>query len=329
LSRFVPALVVLVLVAGTAAAFTVAERLKLERSPVVPTDYRQEFSPVCGCETARAVLPVRFRRAETVTATIVAPTGETVRTLAEREQLERGRHVYTWDGRDDAGAVVADGRYLLRLWFVRERRSILIPITIRVDTRPPRLRQVVLRPKVFSPDGDGRGDRLRARYVANERATAELVVDGRVAVRTLARAKGSPHGLQWLGRFATEGGELVTAKPGDHEVELVVRDLAGNEAVRRFTVRLRYIELDRNAYEAETGGELRFSVDTDALEYGWFLYRPRQGRLGRPVLYDGRETERSVTVPIPADAKPGTYILRVIAVGHRARATVAVTQSGP
>jgi hypothetical protein len=316
---------VLTLVAGTAAAFAVAEKLKLERSPVTPTDFTREFSPVCDCETGEARLRVRFRRAVTVTATIVDGGGQPVRTLSERERVERGRRVYTWDGRDDSGAIAADGRYQLHLRIVSERRSILVPTAIRLDTKPPRLRNVELRPDVFSPDGDGHGDVVRVGYEATERATAELVVDGQVAVRTAAKAKRQRHGLQWRGGLPEAPD--VKAATGDREVVLVVRDLAGNEAVRRFTVRLRYIELDRSAYEAEPGGSLDFSVDTDSLEYAWYLYRPRAGRLGRPVLFEGRETDRAVTVPIPSDARPGTYILRVIATGHRARATVAVVQS--
>jgi hypothetical protein len=331
LPRFAVTVVVLVLVAGTAAAFAVAERLKLERSPVTPTDFTREFSPVCDCDTAEATLRLRFRRPETVTATIVGPSGEVVRTLAERERVDPGPHVYTWDGRDEAGAIAPDGRYLLRLRFVDERRSILVPTTIRLDTQPPRLRAVRHRPDVISPDGDGHGDRLRVVYRTNERHTAELVVDGSRQVRTRVRAPRMRHGLQWFGRVSDESGgvvERVPAAKGEHAVELVVSDLAGNRSSSEFTVRVRYIELDRSAYEVQPGGTLTFTVDTDAAEFAWYLYRPRAGRLRMPVLFQTGVTEPTVEVPIPADARPGTYILRVIEDDRRARATVSVTPAG-
>ena len=117
--RIAVTVVVLVLVAGTAAAFALAERLKLERSPVVPTSFTREFSPVCDCDTATATLNLRFRRPETVTARIVTPSGDVVQTLAERERVDPGSTAYVWDGRDAAGTIVPDGRYLLRLDFVR------------------------------------------------------------------------------------------------------------------------------------------------------------------------------------------------------------------
>jgi hypothetical protein len=331
LPRIAVTVVVLVLVAGTAAAFAVSERLKLERSPVVPTSFTREFSPVCDCDTATATLRLRFRRDETVTARIVAPSGDVVKTLAERERVGQGSTAYVWDGRDEAGTLVPDGRYLLRLDFVRERRSILVPTTIRVDTKPPRLRGVRFRPDTISPDGDRRRDRVRVVYRATEAHTAELQVDGQLEVGpTRVRAQRRRYALQWQGtvRPPGDGAERVPAAPGDHDLALVVRDLAGNEAVAESTVRVRYIELDRSAYEAQPGGTLSFTVDTDADEFAWYLYRPRAGRFGRPVLFDTGVTERDVTVRLPEDARPGTYILRAVEDDRKARATVAVTQAG-
>jgi hypothetical protein len=331
LQRFAVTVVVLLLVAGTAAAFAVAERLKLQRSPVTPTEFTREFSPVCDCATAEATLRLRFRRPETVTAVIVRPSGEVVRTLVEREQVDPGPHTYTWDGLDESGALAPDGRYFLRLQFVDERRSILVPTSIRLDTQPPRLRAVRFRPEVISPDGDGRRDRLRVVYRTNERHTAELVVDGTRQVSTRVRAARKRQGLQWFGRVSDESGgivERVPAAKGEHAVELVVSDLAGNQASSEFTVLVRYIELDRSAYEVEPGGTLTFTVDTDAAEYKWYLHRPRAGRLGPPVLFATGVTEPTVEVPIPADARPGTYILRVVEDDRKARATVSVAPAG-
>ena len=329
--RFTVTVVVLLLVAGTVAAFALAERLKLERSPVVPTAFTREFSPVCACDTAKATLRLRFRRPETVTAAIVTPAGDVVRTLAEREQVDPGPHVYTWDGRDESEAIVPDGRYLLRLRFVKERRSILVATTIRVDTTPPRLRAVRHRPDVISPDGDGRRDRLRVTYRTNERHIAELLVDGSRQVATRVRAARRRYGIQWFGRVRDEssgGMERVPATKGEHDVALVVSDLAGNRATSEFTILVRYIELDRSAYEVEPGGTLTFTVDTDAAEYAWYLHRPRAGRLGPPVLFATGATEPATEVPIPADARPGTYILRVVEDDRKARATVSVTPAG-
>jgi hypothetical protein len=265
-----------------------------------------------------------------VTATIVDLQDRPVRVIAVREEIAAGTHAFVWDGRDESGDVVEDGRYRLRLRFERERRSILVPTVIRVDTRAPRLRGVTVSRETISPDGDGRGDKLVIRYRTDERASAELVVDGRVVVRTRLRERGTRHKLEWRGTFRDETtGELVPAPRGTYEVSLVVRDVAGNESAETFPLRVRYIELDQTAYEAEVGGVLRFTVDTDAAVYEWFLFRPRNGRFGPPVLLDREVTEREVAVRIPSDARPGTYVLRAVAVEHRARANVAVSAVSP
>jgi hypothetical protein len=330
LSRFAVTAVVLALVAATSAAFAVTERLKLERSPITAPAFTRDVSPVCDCPTAEARLELRFRRPEVVTATIVDLQDRPVRVIAVREEIAAGTHAFVWDGRDESGDVVEDGRYRLRLRFERERRSILVPTVIRVDTRAPRLRGVTVSRETISPDGDGRGDKLVIRYRTDERASAELVVDGRVVVRTRLRERGTRHKLEWRGTFRDETtGELVPAPRGTYEVSLVVRDVAGNESAETFPLRVRYIELDQTAYEAEVGGVLRFTVDTDAAVYEWFLFRPRNGRFGPPVLLDREVTEREVAVRIPSDARPGTYVLRAVAVEHRARANVAVSAVSP
>jgi hypothetical protein len=330
LSRFAVTVVVLVLVVATSAAFALTERLKLERSPITAPAFTRDISPECDCETAAARLELRFRRAEVVTATIVDLQNRPVQVLAVRDPIPRGTHAFVWNGQDESGTVVPDGRYRLRLRFERERRSILVPTTIRVDTKPPRLRRVNVRNDTFSPDGDGRADKLVITYRTGERAFAELVVDGRVVARTRARERQSLHKLEWRGTFRDPvTGERRPARRGTYEAALVVRDVAGNEASETFPVRVRFIELDQNAYEAQVGGVLRFVVDTDALTFRWFLFRPRNGGLGRPVLSESEVTERDVAVVIPSDARPGTYVLRVEEARRRARANVAVSAPTP
>ena len=315
------------LVAATSAAFVVTERLKLERAPITAPRFTREFSPVCDCETDVARLQLRFRRPEVVTAVVVDRRGNPVRTLAESVELPAGRHVFRWDGRDADGAVVDDGRYRLRVRFERERRTILVPTVFRVDTRPPRLLRAEAAPEAISPDGDRRGDRLTVSFRAAERAVAELRLGDDVVARTPFRAKREPHSIRWRGVVRDpDTGEKVPLRKGVYDVDLVLRDAAGNETVETFPVRVRYIELDESVYDVAPGGVLRFAVDTDVETYRWSLFRPRAGRLGRPVLFDEAETEREVSVRLPADARPGTYLLRASEAGKRARAVVTVRE---
>jgi hypothetical protein len=315
---------VLVLIAGTAAAFTVAEKLKLERSPITAPRFDRQFSPVCNCETTVARLTLRFRRREVVDATIVDHTGKRVRSLRENERIRRGDHTFVWNGRDDTGRVVPDGRYRLRLHFDRERRSILVPTTVQVDTKPPHAVLVRATPSPFSPDGDGRRDHVKVTYRSSEKGRPELLVDGQAAVLGRTRAKGKA-ALNWGGKVKGE-----TVKAGTYSLTLRVRDLAGNlsSPTRAAPVRVRFIELGQAAYSAPAGSTLSFTVDTDAAAFRWYLFRPRGGRAGRPVLDDLTATGGSVSVPLPANLEPGTYLLRVAANGHKDRAAVTIGKPG-
>jgi flagellar hook assembly protein FlgD len=55
-----------------------------------------------------------------------------VRALQEGEPLDAGEHVFTWDGRDDAGNVVPEDEYGLRVVLNDEGRDIVPPGVIAV-----------------------------------------------------------------------------------------------------------------------------------------------------------------------------------------------------
>ncbi|MCC6224094.1 MAG: hypothetical protein IT201_11475 [Thermoleophilia bacterium] len=326
MSRLAVTTVVLALVAGTAAAFAVAERLKLERSPITAPRFDRLFSPVCECETGSARLRLRFRRAETVDATIVDASGEHVRALVRGERIRAGDHVFVWDGRDDAGEVASDGRYRLRLRLVGERRTILVPTTVQLDATPPEVTLVGVEPDVFSPDGDGRRDRTKVFFRSSERGRAELDVNGEPVVRSPSRPGGKAAlALRWGGRL---GGEL--AGPGVYEVTVRVRDAAGNlsEPAGPLPVEIRFVRLDRGAYTAEAGGTLTFGAEADAVSFAWSLHRDRDGQAGKVVLRGQAEPAASVSVALPPQVAPGAYVLRVSVGERRDRARVTVTETG-
>ena len=58
---------------------------------------------------------VRAEEGEPVTVDVLDEEGRSVRTLVRDRDEPRGRVSYTWDGRDDAGRVVAEGRYRPRV----------------------------------------------------------------------------------------------------------------------------------------------------------------------------------------------------------------------
>jgi hypothetical protein len=321
LSRTAVTLLVLVLLGGTAAAFAFTEKVKLERSPVTAPKFDREFSPVCDCDTNIARLDLRFRRQETIDATMVDAHGQSVRTLASNERVSKGAHTLVWDGRDDAGAIVPDGVYRLRIRLENERRTILVPTTIRVDTKAPVASLIRVRPEAFSPDGDDRGDQVKVLYRSNEEGRPELLVDGASALVARNRARGQAS-VNWNGKL---GGEV--ADVGNYLLSIVVRDPAGNESepTSALPVRLRYLELDSDSYAVPPGEVLTFEVSTDATPIEWSLARRKRRGLHPPILSGTAEDAGSISVEIPLSAHPGRYVLQVTAGGYKDRAPVTVS----
>jgi len=218
--RFAPTLVVLALLAGTAVAFAVTERLKLERSPIAGVEVDKSFSPVCRCEQRRARISFRLRRADRVTVEVLDEDGGVVRTLARHRELPAHRTAVSWDGRDEQGRLVADGVYRPRVRLERRGRTFRLPNRIRVDTAQPR---------IVLTDLDVRGTTVSARYRVSEPAKAFLLVEGvqRVAGRG-TRLEGK---LDWHGLISGQ-----RATPGRYRVQLLARDRAGNTDLTRAVV---------------------------------------------------------------------------------------------
>ena len=251
-ARLAPAALVAALLVATSAAFVVTEKLKLTRSPIIGPTVAKVFSPVCDCDTSAAEIRFRLRKPDRVSVAIVDSGGDVVRELARDRRQGRRFVTYLWDGRDAAGRVVAEGTYRPRVHLDAQRRTIVMPNRIRVDTTPPRVTTFIARPLVISPDGDGRFDRAKIRYRLDERAAVELYVGGVRALRRLGtRTSGT---MDW---FGTAGGEPLPEGP--HTLRLVARDLAGNLGPRSGsrTVAIRFLALGRDRVADDTRRAVR------------------------------------------------------------------------
>lgn len=215
------------LLVATVAAFALAERLKLQRSPVTAPRFTRLIGPECECDKARANLRLRLRRADRVTATIVDEQGEEIRTLATRLARPRGRVRFVWDGRDNEGEPAADGLYRLRVELDAAERTITIPTPVRVDGTPPRVRLLSATPREITPDGDGRADRVLYVYRSSERAYAVVYVAGRYTARGRSWPRGRGR-VRWRARV--EGGGYV--EPGVYRTWIEAVDPAGNRSRR-------------------------------------------------------------------------------------------------
>jgi hypothetical protein len=309
-ARIASTVLVVALLAATAAAFALTQGLKLQKSPVFGTEVERVFSPVCACGRGggdEATISFRLREADRVDVEIV--DGDlVVRTIERSRSYPRGRVAVEWNGRDDAGEVLPEGEYRPRVRLREAHQTITLPNPIRVDVTPPAIQDVSVRPRVISPDGDGRADRVVVGYRLNEPGRGELYVNGRR--RVLTRFPRTEERIVWN---AKSGGR--TLRPGTYAVELAAFDRAGNRAERTLPVqvRLRFVALGRDRVTVAAGARFAIRVSADVERVRW-----RLGSRGGSAAPG--------TLRLRAPLQKGRFTLTVTANGRAARAAVFVRE---
>ncbi len=305
-----PALLAAGVLVATVIAFAVAERIKLEPSPILQPNVGAQLSVVCRCP--HRLVPVAFtvRRGGSVAVKIVDGGGDVVRHLQPRRYYgRRDRVALTWDGRDDGGRRVADGEYRPRIEL--GRRTIVMPNTITVDTRAPRLAVTNVSRRTISPDGDGRIDAVNIEYTTDEPARASLFVDGKRYERK--KRLGTAGTFRWSGKLRGQ-----TVREGRYTLRLRAGDAAGNVSAwsRPIGVRVEFIAVAPHLVRARGGSRFGIRVDSDAAAV--------------TVALDGRRRRTSPgLVSLRAPRPAGRYLVTVSANGHRASMILRVPRPKP
>ena len=112
MARIASTVLVVALLAATAAAFALTQGLKLQKSPIFGTRVQPVFSPVCECDRETASIAFKLRKSSRLDVAIV-DGGKVVRTIERGRNYPKGPVEIEWDGRDDAGRVLPEGEYLL------------------------------------------------------------------------------------------------------------------------------------------------------------------------------------------------------------------------
>jgi hypothetical protein len=290
------------LLIATAAAFAITERLKLVKSPISATKVLvATFSPAHG----EARIRIKLRHSDRVTVLVLAGSRQPVRTLIADEVLPRGPSVLRWNGRDDLGSDAKQGTYFFEVHFARQRRTILLPNAIRLDTTPPKRPKAKPNRPAFSPDGDHQADTVSIRYSLSEPAHVVAYLGTTRIVRT--RSSKQRYHFEWNGKVA-----FRLLPPGSYRLRVYAVDLAGNRSAPvEVRVRLRYIALALHRLSAPAGATFHVVVSTDAKRYRWQL-GARHG------------IAHGATLKLRAPASPGTYRLTVTEHGHTDRAVMLV-----
>jgi FlgD Ig-like domain len=305
LRRLAPIILVVALLAGSAAAFAITERLKLEKSPITDPDVDRLISPLAE-RGGTAKVDFTLRRTGRITVEIVDANGEVVNRLITNVRFRKGRVHLTWDGRNEAGAPVEEGRYRPRVRFVRAQRTIVIPNPITVDLTAPKIRLLSVRPRVISPDHDGRAEFARIRFRVDEPARGLLLVDDRQQGK--GRIVQHVGKLNWYGQVDGQ-----TLPVGTYALRLRGEDRAENVSVatRAVRIRVRYVTLPEEPIRLRPGKRFTVHVGTDAAVFRWRL----AGRSGRV---------RAHKLHLRAPRRPGRYTLYVIANDHSDKTRVVV-----
>lgn len=304
MQRILSTAVIVGLLAATAAAFAITERLKLTKSPINGVQVVREY--VSPAAHSAASIRVRTRETDRITATITGSGGREVDTLAYRVLEPHGWHMFTWNGLDDAGARAQDGTYHLEVHFESQRRTILLPNPIVLETKLPAVLDAGAVRPVFSPDGDHQSDTVTIHYKLSEDAHVVVFVNGHRIIR--GRSSKSKDKVAWNAKV---DGKLLP--PGRYLLTVSAVDPAGNHAtqMKRVAVTIRYIALSAKRVAVRAGGRLRIGVSTDAKRYRWTLGAHRGTASGKELK-------------LRAPAATDTYRLVVTERGHSASATVVV-----
>jgi hypothetical protein len=307
-SRVLSTAFVLALLAATAGAFVITEGAKLEKSPIAGTKVTPIFSPSSVTErTKTAHVEFRLRKPERLEAWIQDSKGDRIRDLQAPRTFPRGAQLdLVWDGFASGGTVEPDGHYVPVVKLLRSHRTIVLPSTIVLDTKPPviKLRHPLY--PLLSPDGDGRRDSFTVPYRINERAHAILSVRGTQVEFTKSQ---KPFGeLHWNGKLRDK-----PVLPGRYLLTAKAQDEAGNQSkpLPFAIAQVRYLSLGRDRVVVRPGGKFALRVSTDVPSVQWKL----RGRSG---------TQRTGTLHFRAPKSVGVFRLYITAGKHSAKCTVVV-----
>lgn len=338
------------LVAATVAAFFIAQRLK--HSPTIVQDigintlptygegHRGLFSPNGDGRRDSVRIGFMLQEADHVTLTIVDHDGDPVKTLVDDRHVGAHKRLWgvPWDGTDEAGRPVPDGRYKIRITLRDQGRSILYTTSIVKDTTPPRPRIGSIGPsRAYGPEiwPNPDGKPITANFAPAPRYQPKALVfrtaPGRV--RQVLEQDLEPGATSWTWNPAGRS-------PGTYLVAVQWRDPAGNigtsvpldrdglpvldrgKLPSRGGVTVRYLGARAPVTPVKARDDVELRVDSLA-RYSWSVRRlgagrpvnrggPKRGdtvRVGAPggvsgvYLFEARTRARRTTVPFAVQAR--------------------------
>ena len=306
------------LVIATGAAFFLAQKLKTA-DPVL-LSFRisaKAISPNGDGRFERQRITFRLKRNELIDVAVVDDRGDQVRELVSGLRLPAYRTIspLVWNGRDQQGVIVADGRYRIRVTLRREGRSIVVPQSFLVDTTPPKVRVISIGPGTGpGPEMLPRADGRPAEVTLNSAARDGRLLVFRTAPLPVEQVAEVPIEQQsdearWDGRGANgrpvaPGTYLVVAQRRDaagvlgSSVPLDAQGLPvtvyGQRLPGRGGITVRPIAAQPPLLPTSAGSSAVVAVDGGGERYSWSL-----SSLGKSASRRGRSSAGAVRVKPP------------------------------
>ena len=236
-------------------------------------DWTGERTTVSFGITRRATVGVRVENA----------SGTLVRTLMASGSRQAGAFSLAWGGRANGGAPVADGRYRIEVSAASGDESVTRAADVVVDRT---LGGMTISSAVFSPNGDGRHERLRVGFRLTRPATVRVQIRrGGDVLRTLLSGSldAGAYAALWDGRTSrgTRSPDGEATAYISAETALGTRKLRLHSRVdtTRPVVRVHSIQVTNGGYT-----RIRFSLSEPARVRFW--YGHRSWRDGSSIVRD-------------------------------------------
>ena len=137
-----------------------------------------------------------------VTVDVLNGTGGLLRRLASSRAFPAGRSTLVWNGRDGSGNLVSDARYTVRVSATSPGQSDAASRALVVDRT---LGHLVVSPRPFSPNGDGRLDSTTVTFQLARAAIVQVrILRGHTLIRTLSSGSlaAGTQAFTWNGKNA-------------------------------------------------------------------------------------------------------------------------------
>jgi flagellar hook assembly protein FlgD len=364
--RRTPVIIFGVLVAATFAAFFVAQRLKNAPAEVQQFEAYYIFSPNQDGRLDRARIKFKVKKADDVTVEMLDADGDPVKTLLDDRHLKAYTPIdpaLRWDGTDDEGKPVPDGRYRVRITLRHLGRSVIPQRSITKDTTPPKPKVTSIGPaRVYGPEllpePGGKPATVhfglalyQARIMVFRTAPGKprLVRTAALVGKSAAHPEAEVTSWQWDG--TNDAGHRVS--PGTYVVVPEWRDAAGNIGTsvpldraglpilrrgQRFSGRggitVRYLGAQVPVTPAKARDRVEIQVDARRQRYSWNVRR-----VGDPAIraHSTKPKTKTKVVFSAPGGKSGVYVLTAntrsratrVVFGVQARKAIAGTRAKP